>query len=444
MLYYLHEMSRMAMAPARAMTEGLRMILENPLNPLAGTPMARSFSSSAEIFEHLTRSYGKPAWGLSETVIDGISVPVEEEVMIKRTYCHLLHFKRAAERNDPKLLIVAPLSGHYATLLRGTVEAMLPDHDVYITDWLDCRMIPVIQDRFNLNDYIDYLIDFLHLLGPNTHVIAVCQPSVPALAAVSVMSGWGDNCVPATLTMIGGPIDTRKSPTQVNKLAKEQPLEWFEQNVVVDVPPPYPGMFRKVYPGFIQLTNFIAMNYERHLDSYNELFDHLVQGDDEAADKKLAFYEEYRAVMDLPAEFYLQTIQTVFQEHALPRGKMIARWHPVLPEFITRTALLCIEGELDDISGVGQTKAALEITPNLADEMKEYHLQPRVGHYGVFNGGKWRSEIAPRIKRFIRTHDHEVGTGLGHQVAVLAGWSGPDRRGGRGGKGNGKAAAAAE
>jgi poly(3-hydroxybutyrate) depolymerase len=441
MLYYLHEFSRMAMAPARAMTEGLRMILDNPLNPLTDTPMARSFSSSAEIFEHLTRSYGKPAWGLNETPIDGVAVPIEEEVMIKRTYCHLLHFKRAAERNDPKLLIVAPLSGHYATLLRGTVEAMLPDHDVYITDWLDCRMIPVIQDRFNLNDYIDYLIDFLHFLGPNTHVLAVCQPSVPALAAVSVMSGWGDNCVPASLTMIGGPIDTRKSPTQVNKLAKENSIEWFEQNVVVSVPPPYPGAFRKVYPGFIQLTNFIAMNYDKHMESYNQLFDHLVQGDDEAADKKLTFYEEYRAVMDLPAEFYLQTVKTVFQEHELPRGKMIARWHPVLTEFITRTALLCIEGELDDISGVGQTKAALEITPNLADEMKEYYMQKGVGHYGVFNGGKWRNDIAPRIKRFIRTHDHQMGTGIGHQVAVPTGWSGPDRRGGRpdGGKSKGKA-----
>ncbi|MGB8274879.1 MAG: polyhydroxyalkanoate depolymerase [Alphaproteobacteria bacterium] len=442
MLYYLHEMSRLSMAPARAMTEGLRAVLANPFNPFSGTPMGRSMASAAEIFEHLTRSYGKPAWGLNETVIDGEPVAVEEEIIIKRTYCHLLHFKRAAERKDPKLLVVAPLSGHYATLLRGTVETMLPDHDVYVTDWLDCRMIPVTMDRFNLNDYIDYLIDFLHLLGPNTHMLAVCQPSVPAMAAVSVMSGWGDNCVPATLTMIGGPIDTRKSPTQVNKLAEEHPLEWFEQNVVTDVPPPYPGMFRKVYPGFIQLTNFIAMNYERHLESYNELFDHLVQGDDEAADKKRSFYEEYRAVMDLPAEFYLQTLKTVFQDHALPKGEMIARWHPVLPEYITRTALMCIEGELDDISGVGQTKAALEITPNLPDDMKHYHLQLGVGHYGVFNGRKWREELAPRIKRFIRTHDHEIGRGPGPKVVPLQSWRGPDRRSGpRDGKRGGDGAA---
>ncbi len=310
-------------------------------------------------------------------------------------------------------------------------------------------MVPMTEDKFNFFDYVDYIGDFLHYLGPNTHVMGVCQPSVPVMAAVALMSGWGDNCVPATLTMIGGPIDTRISPTQVDKLAQQHPIEWFEQNVIVDVPPPYPGMFRKVYPGFIQLTNFIAMNYERHLESYNELFDHLVRGDDEAADKKLAFYEEYRAVMDLPAEFYLQTIQTVFQEHLLPEGKMIARWHPVLPEYITRTAMLCIEGELDDISGLGQTRAALEITPNLAADMKDYHLQRGVGHYGVFNGGKWRSEVAPRIKRFIRTHDHEAGTGRGHHVAVPAGWCGPDRRGGRpsggnksNGMGNGKAAGA--
>jgi len=428
MLYYLHEMARLSMAPARAMSEGLRFALNSPFNPLNATPFARALASSADIFEHLTRSYGKPHWGLETTTIDGAEVTVEEEIVIKRTYCELLHFKRAAERpgnhKDPKLLIVAPLSGHYATLVRGTVEAMLPDHDVYVTDWRDCRMIPVTEDRFNLNDYIDYLIDFLHVLGPNTHMIAVCQPSVPALAAVSVMSAWGDNCLPASLTMIGGPIDTRKSPTQVNKLASEHPIEWFENNVVVQVPPPYPGMFRKVYPGFIQLTNFIAMNYERHLESYGELFEHLVQGDDEAAEKKRTFYEEYRAVMDLPAEFYLQTVETVFQKHSLPKGEMIARWHPVLPEHITRTALLCIEGELDDISGIGQTKAALEITPNLADDRKAYILAEGVGHYGLFNGGKWRERIAPAIKRFIREHDHEIG----RKGTAAKTWQGIDRR----------------
>ena len=428
MLYYMHEMQRLWMAPARFMAEGAMTALRHPFNPWGQLPAARFMGSAAEVFEHLTRRYGKPAWDLPTTTIDGIPVAVEEEVLIRRTYCHLLHFKRATERADPKLLVVAPLSGHFATLLRGTVETMLPDHDVYVTDWQDCRMIPVTEDRFNLNDYIDYLIDFLHVLGPNTHVLAVCQPSVPALAATAVMSGWGDNCLPATLTLIGGPIDTRKSPTQVNKLAKENPLEWFERNVIVQVPPPYPGVFRKVYPGFIQLTNFIAMNFERHLESYNQLFDHLVQGDEEAAEKKRSFYEEYRAVMDLPAEFYLQTVQTVFQEHSLPKGEMVARWHPVLPERIARTAILCIEGELDDISGVGQTKAALEITPNLPDGMKDYYLQKGVGHYGVFNGGKWRSEIAPRIKHFIREHDQEIGQNGSARLVSFSSWKGGERR----------------
>jgi poly(3-hydroxybutyrate) depolymerase len=320
-----------------------------------------------------------------------------------------VNFKRDTKRKDPKLLVVAPLSGHYATLLRGTVEAMLPDHDVYVTDWNDCRYVPITSDRFNLNDYIDYIIDFLHYLGPNTHVIAVCQPSVPVLAAVSVMSGWGDICAPASMTLMGGPIDTRRNPTAVNKLAKEHAIEWFERHVVTMVPPPYPGMGRRVYPGFIQLTNFISMNLDRHMISLNELFDHLVQGDDEEADKRKAFYEEYLAVMDLPAEFYLQTVETVFQKHSLPKGEMIARWHPVKPEAITRTAICCVEGELDDISGVGQTRAALDLASNLPDSMKHYHLQKNVGHYGIFNGGRWRREIAPMVKEFIRTHDHELG-----------------------------------
>jgi len=418
MLYYLHEMQRLWMAPARIWAEGTKQALRNGFNPLSHTPAGRVWGSAADVFEHLTRRYGKPDWGLETTMIDGRPVEVTEQVLIHRTYCHLLHFKREIERNDPKLLIVAPLSGHFATLLRGTVEAMLPDHDVYVTDWQDCRMIPVIEDRFNLDDYIDYLIDFLHVLGPNTHVIAVCQPSVPALAATAVMSGWGDYCAPASLTLIGGPIDTRKSPTQVNILAKEQPIEWFEQHVVVSVPPPYPGMFRKVYPGFIQLTNFIAMNFDRHLQSFHQLFEHLIQGDEEAAEKKRSFYEEYQAVMDLPAEFYLQTVKTVFQDHSLPKGEMVARWHPVLPERITGTAILCVEGELDDISGVGQTKAALEITPNLADEKKRYHLQKGAGHYGVFNGSKWRNEIAPLIKAFIREHDYESRSPATEKVLV--------------------------
>lgn len=410
MLYYMHEMQRMMMTPSRMLAQGARLAMRNPLNPLAYTNAGRTMMSAADLYEHLTRRFGKPEWALDTTVIDGKEVEIEYETVVHRTFCHLLHFKRklARKRNDPKLLIVAPLSGHYATLLRGTVEEMLPDHDVYITDWQDPRMIPVTEDRFNLNDYIDYIIDFLHVLGPNTHMIAVCQPAVPSLAATAIMSGWGDLCAPATLTMMGGPIDTRESPTAVNILAKEHSIEWFERNVIVDVPFPYPGAMRKVYPGFIQLTNFIAMNLDRHMASYHELFDHLVQGDDDAAEKKIAFYEEYRAVMDLPAEYYLQTVKTVFQDHALPKGEMVARWHPVDVGKIDRTALLCVEGELDDISGVGQTKAALKLATGLEDEKKHYHLQKDVGHYGIFNGGKWRRQIAPVVKKWIRTHDQDA------------------------------------
>jgi len=408
MLYYLYEMQRLWAAPVQLMAQGAKVALNNPFNPVSHTPAGKIAGSAVDMIGHFTQRYGKPEWGIDSTEIDGRKVAISIEKRIDRTYCDLLHFRREEERNDPKLLILAPLSGHYATLVRGTVEAMLPDHDVYVSDWKDASMIPAADDRFDLDDYIDYLVDFLHALGPNTHVLAVCQPAVPAFAATALMAGWGDNCVPASLTMIGGPIDTRKSPTQVNLLAKEHDIAWFERNVVVDVPPPYPGAFRKVYPGFIQLTNFIAMNFDRHVASYHQLFQHLVQGDDDAADRKRAFYEEYRSVMDLPAEFYLQTVKTVFQDHLLPKGEMVHRWHPVLTEKITETALMCIEGELDDISGIGQTKAALEVTPNLPESKKEYLLQKGVGHYGVFNGGKWRREIAPRVKQFIRTHDHEL------------------------------------
>ena len=412
-LYLMHEMQRLAMAPARVAAEGAKIALKNPYNPFAKGHMAKVIGSAADIFEQWTRRYGKPDFGLTKTVCNGKVVEVTEEVLIHRTYCHLLHFKRDVKRDDPAVLIVAPLSGHYATLLRGTVEAMLPDHEVYITDWQDCRLIPITADRFDLNDCIDYVIDFLHFLGPNVHVIAVCQPSVPVLAATCVMSGWGDHCAPASITLIGGPIDTRKSPTAVNKLAYEKPIQWFERNVIATIPPPYPGMFRKVYPGFIQLTNFVSMNMERHLESMNQLFDHLVRGDDDEAEKKRSFYDEYLAVMDLPAEFYLQTVKTVFHDHSLPKGEMIARWHPVLPTFVDRTAIMCVEGELDDISGVGQTKAALEITPSLNNGMKHYHLQKGAGHYGVFNGSKWRGDIAPRIKQFMRDHDLDIGKARG-------------------------------
>ncbi|PIW28290.1 MAG: polyhydroxyalkanoate depolymerase [Rhodospirillales bacterium CG15_BIG_FIL_POST_REV_8_21_14_020_66_15] len=404
MLYYLHEVQRLAMAPSRAVADALTFAANNPMNAFSHTPVGKAMGSAAEIYSRMTHRYGKPDWSIENTVIDGKTVAVEAETMIHRTYCDLVHFKRRTARQDPKVLIVAPLSGHFATLLRGTVEAMLPDHDVYITDWIDCRNIPVMSDLFNLNDYIDYVIDFLHFLGPHSHVIAVCQPSVPVMAAVSVMSGWGDICRPDTMTLMGGPVDTRVGQTAVNKLAKDNDRKWFEKHVITTVPLPYPGAFRRVLPGFVQLSNFISMNLERHLMSMNELFDHLVEGDGEAADRKRVFYEEYLAVMDLPAEYFLQTLEVVFQEHALPRGEMTFRWQQVDPGKIKDTAVLCVEGELDDISGVGQTRAALDITPNLPRSMKKYHLEKGVGHYGVFNGRKWRENIAPTVKAFMREH----------------------------------------
>ena len=407
MLYYLHEAQRMAMAPARMMAEGVMTALDNPWWPATYAPFAKELKSAAKLFEQFTRRYGKPAWNLDETVIAGKTVRVEDITHIRRTFCHLLQFKRDAARpDDPRLLVVAPFSGHFATLLRGTVEAMLPDHDVYVTDWQDCRMVPMTADRFNLDDYIDYIIDFLHYLGPNTHVLAVCQPAVPCLAATAVMAAWGDLCQPATLTLMGGPIDTRESETAVNQLAQQHDIGWFEGHVVTMVPPPYPGMGRRVYPGFLQLTNFMSMNLDRHLLSLSQLFDHLVQGDEEEAEKKSAFYEEYLAVMDLPAEFFLQTVEVVFQNHDLPKGQMMHRWQPVDCATITKTAILCIEGELDDISGVGQTRAAHAITPNLDAGMKDYLLVEGAGHYGIFNGGKWRRMIAPQVKAFIRKWRH--------------------------------------
>jgi len=420
MLYQLHELHKLALMPARMTAEGLHMFFNNPFNMLGHTPAGRALGSGAQVFEQFTRAHTKPDWDIDATTIDGQEVAVTPEPIMKRTYGHLVHFRRETEREDPRLLIVAPLSGHYATLLRETVEAMLPDHDVYITDWQDSRYIPITADRFSLSDYIDYVIDFLHFLGPDTHIIGVCQPSVPVMAAVAVMSSWGDICVPASMTLMGGPIDTREAPTAVNLFAKEHDLDWFERHVISVVPAPYPGMGRRVYPGFIQLNSFMSMNLNRHVQSAHEMFEHLVLGADEAAEKKRKFYDEYLAVMDLPAEFYLSTVDAVFQRHLLPRGELNHRWQTVDTRAISKTAILCVEGERDDISGVGQTRAALDITPNLPDRMKAYHLQEGVGHYGVFSGGTWKRAIAPRVKEFIRAHPTTGLRPFGGMLAVDA------------------------
>jgi poly(3-hydroxybutyrate) depolymerase len=330
---------------------------------------------------------------------------VRERTVVSRPFCRLVHFERAqAASDDPKILLVAPLSGHYATLLRGTVAALLPDHEIYVTDWANGRDVALRHGRFDLDDYIAYVIDFLRHLGPGNHAIAVCQPSVPVLAATALLAAAKDPSQPRSLTLMGGPIDTRINPTVPNRLAEEHSLAWFEANAIHAVPWPLAGHGRRVYPGFLQLTGFMTMNLDRHLKAHRDLFDHLVQGDGESADAHRRFYDEYLSVMDLPAEYYLQTVRTVFQRHALATGTMTWRGRPVEPGAIENCGLLAVEGELDDISGVGQTKAALGLCRNVPAAAKHYHLQAATGHYGIFNGRRWRDEICPRVARFIREH----------------------------------------
>ena len=404
--YIFYEGARFMMSPARLAADMTRHSLQNPTNPMAYSPYARSMAAGCEMFERVTRRYGKPAFDIAETVIDGRSVPVTERVVWERAFCRVITFDRGflnpPAAPQPKLLIVAPMSGHYATLLRGTVEAMLPDHQVFITDWIDARMVPLTEGRFDLDSYIDYLEDIFRDLGPDLHVMAVCQPSVPVLAAVAVMEAQGSPHVPVSMTLMGGPIDTRRSPTAVNCLAQERGQAWFEKHTISLVPPIYPGAWRRVYPGFLQLSGFMSMNLDRHMDAHSDMFDHLVTGDGDSAEKHREFYDEYLAVMDLTAEFYLQTVEAVFVEHSLPKGTMMHRDVPVDLAAIRRCAILAVEGQNDDISGVGQTLAALDLTPNLAAERKAYHLQEAVGHYGVFNGSRFRTIIAPRIAAFVR------------------------------------------
>ncbi|MBI1179400.1 MAG: polyhydroxyalkanoate depolymerase [Alphaproteobacteria bacterium] len=410
MLYHTHELGRIALQPARMMAEAGQIVFSNPLNPWSHTWTGKAISAACAVFEETTRRFEKPSFNLPFTVIDDQEYPVREEIVGRKPFCQLRHFVReGVPEGDPRLLLVAPLSGHFATLLRGTVESLLPHHDLYITDWRDARNIPVGEGTFDLDDYIDYIIDYLHLLGPNTHVMAVCQPAVPVFAAVALMSQDQDPCVPSSMTLMGGPIDTRKSPTAPNRLAKERPYEWFEKNVITPVPPTAPGCMRRVYPGFLQLTGFLAMNWDRHVESHLNYFNHLIEGDGDNAQKHREFYEEYLAVMDLPAQYYLQTIRVVFQEHLLPRGMMVHRDRMVRPEAIRKTALLTVEGERDDISGPGQTQAAHDLVINLPAAMQMDYVQEKVGHYGVFNGKRWHNEIRPRVTEFIRRFDRPAG-----------------------------------
>ena len=417
--YHMYEMAHAALAPARAVSDATRFFFKSPVNPFAHTPFGRNVAASAELFERLTRRYGKPNFGFETTSLNGQRVEITENVVWEKPFCRVIHFARSAKaaKPQPSLLIVAPLSGHYATLLRGTVEAFLPHYEVYITDWTDARMVPLATGSFDLDDYIDYLMEIFQALGPNIqgaglHTLGVCQPSVPLIAAIARMEAENNPLSPASMTLMGGPIDTRRSPTAVNALAQERGTEWFRRNCIFSVPFPYPGFGRKVYPGFLQLSGFMAMNLDRHVNAHVDMFKHLVKGDGDSAEKHREFYDEYMAVMDLSADYYMQTIENVFVLHSLPKGEMKHRGQPVDLTAIRRAGLMTVEGEKDDISGVGQTYAAQELCVNIPESRKVHDLQNGVGHYGVFNGSRYRSEIAPRIRDFISNLEQDAARGM--------------------------------
>jgi poly(3-hydroxybutyrate) depolymerase len=411
-MYWFYEMSHAALNPSRALADATRLFFKNPVNPLSFTTYGKSVAAACELFERSTRRYGRPEWRISSTLVGGERVPIQVSTVWERPFCRLLRFERLfthrPKRPQPKLLVVAPMSGHFATLLRGTIEAFLPNHDVYVTDWSDARMVPLSEGRFDLDDYIDYVISILHALGGDTHVLAVCQPSVPVMAAAALMDADDDPYFPMSMTLMGGPIDTRVNPTAVNALAKHRGTEWFHSHVITKVPFPNPGFMRDVYPGFLQLNSFVSMNLDKHIEAHKQLFLNLVKGDGDSAGKHKEFYDEYLAVMDLAAEYYLQTVETVFVRHALPLGEMTHRGRRVDLSEIKRVALLTVEGEHDDISGVGQTEAAHQLCVNIPADRKAHWLQPGVGHYGVFNGSRFRAEIAPRISDFILSMGHSA------------------------------------
>jgi poly(3-hydroxybutyrate) depolymerase len=405
MLYDAYEMQRSLLAGASAMAGAGAQWFANPANPWSYVGVGPVVASALDVFAHAAAPRGKPEFGLTHTVVDGEEVQVHEEILERRPFGQLKHFVREGVVGGPRLLIVAPMSGHYATLLRGTVERLLPGHDVYITDWRDAKLVPADEGDFGFDDYVDYLVAFLEAIGPGAHMLAVCQPAVPSFAAVALMNADGHPATPLTLTMMGGPIDTRRAPTAVNTFAMDRPLSWFDHNVIATVPFYYSGAGRKVYPGFLQLAGFMAMNLGNHLISHWQMFEHLVAGDGESADATKAFYDEYRSVCDMAATFYLETVDRVFQRHLLPKGELEVHGRRIDPAAIRRTALLAIEGERDDISGLGQTRAALDIATSLPEAMKHYHMAKKVGHYGIFNGRRWREEIAPVVDAWIATHE---------------------------------------
>jgi poly(3-hydroxybutyrate) depolymerase len=411
-LYQWYELNRAAMRPARVAASTCGLFFNSPLNPLTHTVVGRHAAAACELFERATRRYGKPEFGIPATRVDGETVEVKEEIVWQRPFCRLIHFKRHIDPDraarDPRILVVAPMSGHFATLLRGTIEALLPDHEVFVSDWQDARSISLAQGTFDLDDYILYLREMLWHLGRDVHVFAVCQPAVPALAAVALMEEEDDSNAPASLILAGGPVDTRVNPTAVNRLAEQRGTRWFRNNVITTVPWPHAGAGRAVYPGFLQLSGFMSMNFDRHVRAHKDYVMHLVQGNRDSVDSHRKFYDEYLAVMDLTAEFYLQTIDTVFVRQALAKGEMRHRGRPIDLGAIRRVPLMTIEGKNDDITGLGQCRAALELCSNVPDQMKLHYECAGVGHYGIFNGSRFRHDIAPRIAQFVRTHDRRA------------------------------------
>ncbi len=412
MLYQLYETQRALLSPFSEFASAASKLYSHPLSPFTHTPLAQRVSAGLDLVHRLSKEYEKPEFGITKAVVDGVEVAVQEQVPVSKPFCRLVRFKRFTDEGDlltkmkgqPSVLVVAPLSGHHATLLRDTVRTLLQGHKVYITDWIDARMVPLEAGPFHLDDYVEYVQEFIRHIGPDVHVISVCQPTVPVLAAISLMASRGEP-TPRTMTMMGGPIDARKSPTAVNNLAMNKSYEWFEHNVIYRVPPNYPGAGRRVYPGFLQHTGFVAMNPDRHLSSHYDYFMDLVRGDDDSVDAHRSFYDEYNAVLDMPADYYLDTIKTVFQDFALVNGTWEVRGELVRPQDITTTALLTIEGELDDISGAGQTQAAHDLCTGIPKQEQPHYIVQGAGHYGIFSGRRWREKVYPVVSEFIARHE---------------------------------------
>ena len=401
MMYLAYQGQDDLVAPARVAAAGLRSILGRLPDPWHDLPPLRALSASCEMLERFRLTHVRPSFHLSTVMVGNREVPVSEERVHVAPFATLLRFAKDVDAPQPRVLVVAPMSGHFATLLRGTIETLLPDHDVYVTDWHNGRDVPLEAGRFGFEDYVDYIVRFLEVMGPGSHVVAVCQPCVQTLAAAALMAEDDNPAQPRSMTLMAGPIDTRLNPTKVNELAMSKPIDWFREEFIDTVPPPHPGRGRRVYPGFVQLLAFMTMNMQRHVRAHQDLFEHLLMGRVAEAEATKAFYDEYFAVLDLPADFYLETVQWIFQEHRLARGALTHRGRLVDPKAIRRTALLTVEGERDDICSIGQTLAAQELCGSLKPFRKRHHMQVGVGHYGVFSGRRWQAQVYPLVRNTI-------------------------------------------